>query len=250
VVLSKQAFAALFAFTICFSTIPTFAANQDLLIPKWVLTTYQYFKNEQTSEQEFENALSYLQKVGIIRLLDDFDNNITNFLMTYSLIKQNAERRSEFSDCSPNWYITGYFTPVESDYASRFIDVNIDKISYKFRESFVDEIKTEGWGKTLSGKYLGWFDDSFHISEFPLDAAGNNLELHTVAIDPSVISPNSRIMIPTLPPPWDKVVFLASDVGTAIIGKHIDVYAGEGKDAREETFRITGQGNIVCLEVK
>lgn len=240
----------LFAFMIVFVMLPSFA-SQDLFIPKWFLTVYQYFKDEQISARAFESAITYLQKVGVMRLsTDSQDEPITNFLITRSIVEQNSAGHSEFSNCSPHWYITGYFTPAESDYAGKVITVNVDGASYQFREDFVTEIKTEGWGKTLSGKYLGWFDESFHLSDFPLDATGNNLGSHMIAVDPSIIPQNSRVMIPTLLSPWNEVVFLASDTGTSIIGKHIDVYTGEGKDAHEEAYRITGHENIVCLEVK
>lgn len=240
----------LFAIMIVFVMLPSFA-SQDLFIPKWFLVVYQYFKDEQISAKAFENAITYLQKVGVMRLsTDSQEDAITNFLMTNSIIGQNSSSRSEFSNCSPHWYITGYFTPVESDYAGKFITVNVDGATYQFREDFVTEIKTEGWGKALSGRYLGWYDESFHLSDFPLDATGNNLEPYMIAVDPSIIPQNSRLMIPTLVHTWDEVVFLASDVGTSIVGKHIDVYTGEGKDAHKETYRITGHENIVCLEVR
>ncbi len=238
----------MFASMIIFVALPSFA-NQDLFIPKWFLTVHQYFKDGQISADEFESAVIYLQKVGVIRLsADSQDNPTTNFLMTYSIIKQSSSSHSNFSSCSPHWYITGYFTPVESDYAGNLITISVDGIPYKFRADFVTEIKTEGWGKSLSGKYLGWFDESFHLSDFPLDATGNKLELYMIAVDTSLIPQNSSVMIPTLLPPWDRVVFFGSDTGTAIVGKHIDVYTGEGKDAHEETYRITGYDNIVCLE--
>jgi hypothetical protein len=234
--LPDRIFLTLFVLVI-FVTIPAFAANQDILIPKWFLNVYQYFNDQQISEKEFENAITYLQKIGAIRLQEDTQNDpITNFLVTNSVIEQNDRGHSEFSNCSPDWYITGYFTPIESDYVGRFITVNIDGVSYKFKEDFVTEIKTQGWGKTLSGKYLGWYDESFHQNDFPLDGSGNKLVLNAIAVDPLVITPNSHVMIPTIPSPWNGVVFLASDVGTAIIGKHIDVYTGEGKEALDEAY--------------
>ncbi len=38
------------------------------------------------------------------------------------------------------------------------------------------------------------------------------------------------------------------DEGPAIIGKHIDVFTGEGIDAENETFRNTGYNNQVCTQ--
>ena len=79
---------------------------------------------------------------------------------------------------------------------------------------------------------------------------GNPLEVNTVAVDPSIIKAGSQITIPSLPDPWSCAVFVGSDTGPAIIGKHIDVYTGEGKEALEEAYRITGYNNTVCAEAE
>jgi hypothetical protein len=47
-------------------------------------------------------------------------------------------------------------------------------------------------------------------------------------------------------------VFTAVDTGGGpngndVTGKHIDVFTGDGKAAEQETFRITGEGNTVCI---
>lgn len=232
-----------------FTHLPAYAYSQDLLIPKWFLTVYQFLQNGQISEGEFENALRYLQETGIIKLSVD-PSSLGSFLITQTLIEQNRTEFPELSDCTPGWYITGYFTPHESDYSDSPVPVTVEGATYQLREDFVKEVKVEGWGKTVSGKYVGWYGGSFHLSNFPLDSLGNNLNLHIVAADPSLIRPNSLLRIPTLDSPWDEMVFLASDVGTAIIGKHVDVYTGEGKKALDETFRITGHENTVCVEAK
>lgn len=226
--------------------IPAFA--QDLLIPKWFYNVYQYWKEGDITEQEFSGAISYLQKIDALRLAQDSDP-IASFVLTDSLIKQSTSDTG-FSNCSTDWYITGYFTPVEADYTGKFTDITIDQKQYKFREDFVTEIKTEGWGKTISGNYLGWYDDSFHISDFALDATGKELVVNSIAVDPSIIPTGTRIKIPSLPAPWDGMILSGTDTGTAIIGKHIDVYTGEGKAALDEAYRITGYDNVVCLEVK
>jgi 3D (Asp-Asp-Asp) domain-containing protein len=211
---------------------------------------HQYWKDETITDQEFSNAISYLEKVGVVTLNNSESDVITSFLLTVSLIKQDSLGNYEFSDCSSGWYITGYFTPLESDYSGRFISISVDDISYSFREDFVEEIKIEGWGKTVSGDYLGWYDESFHLSDVSLDAFGNPLEVNTIAIDPSLIEAGSRVTIPSLPDPWDGVIFTGSDTGSAIIGKHIDVYTGEGEEALDEAYRITGYDNVVCTEVE
>jgi len=226
--------------------VPAFA--QELFIPEWFYNVYQYWRNGNISESEFSDAISYMEKIGAMTLEKD-SNPIASFVLTDSIIKQNTSDVA-FSNCTTGWYITGYFTPSESDYSGKFITASVNDKSYKFREGFVKEIKIEGWGKTVSGQYLGWYDESFHLSEKPLDAAGNALEPSAVAVDPSVIPANSRLTIPSLPAPWDGVAFTGSDTGTAIIGKHIDVYTGEGKMALDEAYRVTGYDNVVCLEAK
>jgi 3D (Asp-Asp-Asp) domain-containing protein len=90
-------------------------------------------------------------------------------------------------------------------------------------------------------------DKQWHSSPYPVGSKDEPLKQHTVAVDPNIININQRLIIPTLPAPWNKITLTAEDVGPDIKGKHIDVYTGEGKHAAEETYRITGHDNIVCL---
>jgi 3D (Asp-Asp-Asp) domain-containing protein len=69
----------------------------------------------------------------------------------------------------------------------------------------------------------------------------------TVAVDTSKISDGTNVKVPTLPGKWGSLTYTASDIGTTIEGKHIDIFTGEGKLAQEKTFEITGTNNIVCL---
>jgi len=130
------------------------------------------------------------------------------------------------SGCSTDWYITGYYTPDETQ--------------------FNGPKKTEGWGKTTNGKYLGWYDNKFHLENNPLDYNGDILQIKTVAADLSVLPLGSQITIPDLPEPWSTFTFYVADVGPSINGKHIDVYTGEGNDARNITEKITSKGQNVC----
>ena len=155
---------------------------------------------------------------------------------------------TSFSNCSSDWYITGYFTPVESDYFGDFQNISLNDEINQFRSDFISVVKTEGWGKTISGEYIGWYDDSFHISDMPLDSHGEPLLVQYVAVDSEMIKQKTYLIIPNLPSPWNEMIFQSSDVGPSITGKHIDVYVGEGKQAELETFRITGTENDVCIE--
>jgi len=155
---------------------------------------------------------------------------------------------TSFSNCSSDWYITGYFTPVESDYFGDFQNITFGDETMQFKSDFLSVVKTEGWGKTISGEYVGWYDDSFHISDMPLDSHGEPLLVQYVAVDSEMIKQKTYLIIPNLPIPWNEMIFQSSDVGPSITGKHIDVYVGEGKQAELETFRITSTENDVCIE--
>jgi len=96
--------------------------------------------------------------------------------------------------------------------------------------------------------YLGWYHGAYTISDRYLDAYDNDLIVGMVAVDDSVIEHGSELTIPTLPKPWNNMVFSGSDEGPSIIGKHIDVFTGEGINAENETFRITGSNNTVCMQ--
>ena len=155
---------------------------------------------------------------------------------------------STFSNCSSDWYITGYFTPVESDYSGDLQEITINDEIKHFKSNFLSVVKTEGWGRTMSGEYVGWYGDSFHLSDVALDSHGEALLVKYVAVDSEIIKQKTNLIIPKLPSPWNEMIFESSDVGPSINGKHIDVFVGEGKQAELETFRITSSENVVCTE--
>src|SRR6476620_11433430 len=74
--------------------------------------------------------------------------------------------RAPVVTCSDGWRITGYFTPIETDYASRtMVEVDVSGIgTMSFNSEFVRVIFDEeqgfgeGWGKTRFGWYLGNYD--------------------------------------------------------------------------------------------
>lgn len=190
---------------------------------------------------------------GVTLGMDFAKFNLTVFSGSGALIQyggtikqQEFNLEDEFNSCTNEWDITGYHTPVEEDYSGEFVTIIINENTREFKQDFVDEVTIDGWGKTLSGDYLGWYSNSFHLSNNALDSEGNTLEVGIIAVDPTLIEPNSNLIIPTLPEPWNEVIFLSSDVGPSIIGKHIDVFTGEGATAAAETNRITGSNNIVC----
>ena len=162
-------------------------------------------------------------------------------------ILEKSYSEDESNSCTLGWNITGYFLPIESDYSGKLIEISVGENKQSYVADFVDVIRIEGWGRTNAGNYLGWYGDSYHISDTSLDSQGGVLVVGTVAVDASFIEPGSKLTIPTLPEPWNSVVFSALDEGPSIIGKDIDVYTGEGIEGENETFRITGSNNDVCI---
>jgi len=220
-----------------------YANVYDVKIPEWVITVYNFW-TEKISDKEFTNMITYLEEWRIIEFpLDDAYDIKTNFLLNIDETKTTDKS----SSCSSDWYVTGYFIPLEQDFSEKFITIIINENPREFRQDFVDTIKIEGWGKILFGDYLGWYDNSFHIENNALDLNGEILEVGKIAVDMAVIYHDAKVSISTLPEPWNEIVFIASDVGTSIKGKHIDVFTGAGNSAETEAFRITGYNNDVCI---
>ena len=149
--------------------------------------------------------------------------------------------------CSDGWRITGYFTPIESDYRSAEMrEVEIDGVGKQsFNEEFLrvvfDESQGfgEGWGKTRFGWYLGNYNNRWHKSTEPLDANDTVLKPNSVAVDNALIPNDSKVRIPGLPGESGNVMYIANDVGVTVHGKHIDVYTGEGKAAERAMYAVT-----------
>ncbi len=218
------------------------AYGYDVRIPEWVIVVHDFWTKEKISDEEFTNMLMYLKEWGIIEFpLDESYDIKTNFLSSIN------ETPYKSSSCSSDWYVTGYFIPLEREFSEKFIIITINEEPREFRQDFVDAIKVEGWGETLSGDYLGWYDNSFHIENNALDMDGEVLKVGKIAVDTTVIYHDAKLTIPTLPEPWNEIIFIASDEGTSIKGKHIDIFTGSGNSAESEAFRITGYNNEVCI---
>ena len=164
------------------------------------------------------------------------------------------------TNCSDGWRITGYFTPIETDYTSpqtTEVDVvGVGKMSFNsdFLQVVFNEEKGfgEGWGKTRFGWYVGHYDNRWHKSGDPLDAHNMALKPNSIAVDNTLIPNGSSVTIPDLPDGYGKMSFIANDVGVTVHGKHIDVYTGEGKAAEREMYRVTFEDDDelqrVCFE--
>jgi len=164
--------------------------------------------------------------------------------------KPKAEARfssTEAMDCSDGWRITGYYTPIETDFTgTETRDVEIQGVGKQsFNSEFLrtifdgDEGFGEGWGKTRFGWYLGNYRGRWHKSDAPLDANDKPLEANAVAVDNKIIPAGSTVNMPDLPGDLGKLEFKSTDVGVSVHGKHVDVYTGEGREARRRMYRFT-----------
>ena len=160
--------------------------------------------------------------------------------------------------CSSGWNITGYFSPVESDYDKNGYNQTIllhsisdDRFASKqtFNSEFLKDVRIEGWGQTNQNEYIGKWNDKFWGSSTYAEGDHGDPLIAGVsaATDRSIIPYRANFTIPSLPSPWNTKTFTATDIGPDIVGKHIDIYTGVGIAAQKETMKITGSENIVCI---
>jgi 3D (Asp-Asp-Asp) domain-containing protein len=165
--------------------------------------------------------------------------------------KRSAVKSAANFNCSDGWRITGYYTPVETDFAStetREVEIHgpgRETIKETFNAEFLKTVFDdnegfgEGWGKTRFGWYIGEYNGRWNKADAPLDANDKPLEADSVAVDRSVIPAGSTVTIPELPGDLGKLQFKSTDVGVSVHGKHVDVYTGEGREARRKMWRFT-----------
>ena len=210
------------------------------------------------NDPELEQAMmEHMERMKSSRdaMMDSIDDSMMNDMMdtktnfpSSELQQEKSNLENGFGLCTSDWYITGYFLPIESDYSGKLVEVSVDEVKQFYLADFLENVKIEGWGRTNAGNYLGWYHGAYTISDRYLDAYDNDLIVGMVAVDDSVIEHGSELTIPTLPEPWNNMVFSGSDEGPSIIGKHVDVFTGEGITAENETFRITSSNNTVCTQ--
>jgi len=155
------------------------------------------------------------------------------------------------SVCSENWKITGYYSPIEADFPRvKNTSVRVKNMgNIPFNQSFVSDVKLNGWGRTRYGWYLGYFGKQWHKSDTPLDAQGKHLQLGAVAIDREFLKMGNKIVIPQVNDIVGVSWFVARDTGSAIKKKHIDVYTGEGKLARAVSWKVTGRKQVCITSI-
>jgi hypothetical protein len=69
----------------------------------------------------------------------------------------------------------------------------------------------------------------------------------TSETDRSILPYGEIFTIPTLPSPWNTKTFMALGPGNDITGKQVNIYTGVGSTAENETMKITGIENILCI---
>lgn len=143
------------------------------------------------------------------------------------------------AQCTKNWIITGYFTPVESDYSGLTENVYIGTTLKTYPKTFLAAVMLQGSGLTNDGSYLS-YGQSWRLASSSLASSGHPIALGDVATDISVIPYGKRLSI-------NGKVYTAEDTGGAIIGKHIDVYEGTGVAADARALAITTT-TTVCVE--
>lgn len=171
-------------------------------------------------------------------MLSSLARGVSLFMLVIGL----AGCASSFSYCTNDWKITGYYTPDESDFEQHTqVEIHVNHLgNFNFPKGFIDSVRLEGWGKTRLGWYLGFYNHQWHSSRKPLNSIGQPLVLGVVAVDNSLIANGKVISIPRL---WDTIKsrdLIATDVGSMVKGKHIDIYTGEGETARKLTYDISG----------
>lgn len=69
----------------------------------------------------------------------------TNFPSS-ELPQENSNLENEFDSCTSDWYITGYFLPIESDYSGESVEVSVDGVTQSYLSDFLEVVKIEGCG--------------------------------------------------------------------------------------------------------
>lgn len=134
--------------------------------------------------------------------------------------------------------VTYYWVVEESDYPkSRTTPLyTVDgKLLGRFSSAFVKDFKTESAARLRDGRCISYLkrSDKVKVVDRFLGHGGFTLtELKSIAVDPEIIPLGSKLYIPQ----FEGVsvndrqlngVFYAHDIGSAVKGKHIDVFIGK-----------------------
>lgn len=154
--------------------------------------------------------------------------------------------------------VTHYWIVEERDYPkSRSVPLYDDHgtLIGRFSSAFVSDYKRESAARLRDGRcisYLKKANRSQVVDRF-LGSGGHRLvELKSIAVDPRVIPLGAKLYIPQA----EKVVvngrpsngiFYAHDIGSAVKGKHIDVFVGPKSNA--QAFASAGMRSLSSVDV-
>ncbi|MGN6622943.1 MAG: polysaccharide deacetylase family protein [Candidatus Nitrosocosmicus sp.] len=195
-----------------------------------------------------------LENNTFTNLIDDKEIKDLSYLIDYFKLKNipiesfSKVANSQIDPCTTGFTVTGYYTPIESDYSGhKKTKISIIGLGKReFNADFLNDVKIEGWGKTNQGWYIGYDNGIWSNSTSALNSNGQPLSKGSAAVDHNVIPNEKQFTISTILSPYNSEIFFANDIGNAITGKHVDVYTGEGRTAGIETLKITGKNNTVC----
>ena len=154
--------------------------------------------------------------------------------------------------------VTYYWAVEEAEYpASRSSALYLadGQLLGRFSAAFVKAFRVEAAARLRDGRrisYLKRANRAKVVDQF-LGCGGHNLtELKSIAVDPRLIPLGSVVYIPqaenvTVDGRTLGGVFYAHDVGSAIKGKHIDIFVG--RKANMDAFTSAGMGSASGVDV-
>ena len=155
-----------------------------------------------------------------------------------------AENNTTIGGCSSGWYITGYYVPFESDFNGPKVKLTVEGRNYMLKDDFIKAARVQGDGKTEEGWILNCCP--WHRATKIIGACEKELfTLQAVARDPALFKCGTKLKINTAY--LKGRTFTALDTGSAIKGKHLDVFCGWGNDAKKLAYKITTENAEVCV---
>lgn len=144
-----------------------------------------------------------------------------------------------YRHCSAGWLITGYFTPVESDYSGKLDKVYVGGVLESFPDAFLNAVMLQGSGLLPDGSYLS-YGSGWRVASTSVVSSGQAIRMGDIATDQRLLPYGTRVVI-------QGQVFIAEDTGGAIVGKHIDIYEGLGRAAQQRAIEVTSTEKICVI---
>ena len=173
---------------------------------------------------------------------------------------------SPLVNCESGYLITSYWTVREEFYHGEKIPVRDSSgalLGY-YKRDFIEDVMVEGWGKGdgvgNDGTYLGYDPElGFLKSPEPLDAYGSPLIPWRAIAAPPQIMRWTAVFIANFDAGEEVAeevgskllssVFVVTDRGPSVVGRHIDIYVGEQDrpDMNESPYALYIQNATVCF---